>query len=306
MRDEFVESIESLAAQDPNFILLTGDLGFGIFDSFTQQFPDQFINVGIAEQNMIGLASGMALSGKTVFAYSIGNFATLRCLEQIRNDAAYHDANLTVVASGGGFTYGALGMSHHATEDLAIMRALPGITVVAPCDGWQSKMATRALYEREGVSYLRLEKGGDSFPPFDGAQFEIGKALELSTGCDLTLISIGGITAEAIKAFQTLKKNGYRVGVVAMHTLKPFDTEAIVRVAQNCKQIITVEEHSIIGGLGSSVCEVIAEHGLTVRLERMGLDDQYCSIVGDQNYLRGRMGLSADSIVERARSLLNS
>ena len=164
MRDAFVNQLTELARHDSDIMFLTGDLGFGVFDNFAKEFPDQYINVGVAEQNMTGIAAGLGLEGKKVFTYSIANFATLRCLEQIRNDAAYHEVNMTVVSSGGGFTYGALGMSHHATEDIAIMRALPDVNVVAPSTAWEAYHATKALTEKKGVGYLRIEKGGIKEP----------------------------------------------------------------------------------------------------------------------------------------------
>src|SRR3954468_17255260 len=154
MRDAFTRRLEELAAQDPRIFLITGDLGFGVLDPFEKKFPKQYLNAGVAEQNMTGLATGLALEGRVVFTYSIGNFPTLRCLEQIRNDAAYHEANVKIIAIGGGFSYGALGMSHHATEDLAILRAIPGITVVAPGDDLETRGATRALVETPGTCYL--------------------------------------------------------------------------------------------------------------------------------------------------------
>ena len=304
MRDAFVDQLSALAEKDPNLILITGDLGFGIFDHFVERFPKQFINAGVAEQNMTGLSAGLALAGKTVFTYSIANFSTLRCLEQIRNDVAYHQLNLNIVASGGGFTYGALGMSHHATEDLAIMRALPGITVVAPCSAWEAAEATRVLPKMSGASYLRLEKGGNPSPHFEACSFEIGRAIEVSPGRDITIICIGGILELAIKAAQSLSNNGYSARVLAMHTLKPLDRKAVVDAVNETGKIITVEEHNIVGGLGSAVAEVIAEEGLQVDFVRLGLPDSYCSVVGDQMFLRTHFGLDDQAITNEALALI--
>ena len=163
MRDTFIEQLTKIARNDPNVLLLTGDLGFGVFENFRKEYPKQFLNVGVAEQNMSMIAAGLALKGKRVFTYSIGNFPTLRCLEQIRNDICYHDLNVTIVSIGGGFSYGALGMSHHATEDLSIMRALPNITCVAPSSLEETKDATFQLYKKKGPSYLRLDKSDASY-----------------------------------------------------------------------------------------------------------------------------------------------
>src|SRR3954463_8773160 len=187
MRDHFVKRLSQLAAADPRIVLLTADLGFGVLTDFAAKFPKQFLNVGVAEQNMTGVATGLALEGRIVFTYSIGNFPTLRCLEQIRNDAAYHDANVNVVSVGGGFSYGALGMSHHAMEDLSIMRAIPGITVVAPGDDWETAESVTALAQAPGTTYLRLDKSTAGRTQRDGEIFQIGRARRLKEGTDATL-----------------------------------------------------------------------------------------------------------------------
>lgn len=304
MRDAFVNQLEILAAKDPNVILITADLGFGIFENFTALFPKQFINVGVAEQNMIGIATGLALEGKKVFTYSIANFATLRCLEQIRNDAAYHNTNVTVVASGGGFTYGSLGMSHHATEDLAIMRALPDVTVVAPCTAWETSNATEQLCNKDSVCYLRIEKGGDILPPFENTTYQIGKAIKVREGHDISLIVTGGILKEAKEAATTLAKQGVEARILSMHTLKPIDRAAIKASACETRAIITIEEHNVIGGLGSAVSEVLAQDNLQTAFGQIAIQDQYTSVVGDQQYLRHHYQLDASAIVSKVCSLI--
>ena len=177
MRTAFIHALESLAERDPRVCLVVGDLGFSVVDRFAASHPSQFVNAGVAEQDMIGIATGMALAGRIVFTYSIANFATLRCLEQIRNDVCYHEANVTVVAVGGGLTYAALGASHHATEDLAILRALPGMTVVAPGDPVEARLATTALAHRPGPAYLRLGKTGERIVHSSDPPFELGRAI---------------------------------------------------------------------------------------------------------------------------------
>ena len=179
MRDTFVKTLIEIAKADKDVHLLTGDLGFGVLKPYWEQLPEQFTNIGIAEQNMTGIAAGLALSGKKVFTYSIGNFPTLRCLEQIRNDCAYHDANVKIVCVGGGFVYGSLGMSHHATEDLAIMRALPSVVVMAPGDLTEAAACTRAIYEHQGTCYLRLGRGGEQKIHESISDFRIGKAIQI-------------------------------------------------------------------------------------------------------------------------------
>jgi len=304
MRNEMIRVITELAAEDPNLVLVTGDLGFGVFDGFSRDFPRQFLNAGIAEQNMTGLAVGMALEGKTIFTYSIGNFPTLRCLEQIRNDACYHGANVKIVAVGGGFTYGSLGISHHATEDLAIMRALPDITVVAPGDPVEAAAATRAVYQTSGTCYLRLGRGGEPVVPGTGRDFRIGKAARLCEGDDVALISTGGMLHNASLARQALVDSGLSVGLYSMHTLKPFDRDTVAELAAKYKLVVTVEEHTVIGGLGSAVADVLAQLPAgRARLKMIGLQDCFSCVVGDQDYLRNVYGLSVDKIVAAVQNL---
>ena len=207
MRDNFINALINLAENDKNIVLLTGDLGFGVFEKFESNFPGQYFNVGVAEQNMIGLATGLALEGKKVVTYSIGNFGILRCLEQIRNDACYHDVNITIIANGGGFSYGSLGMSHHTTEDLAILRALPNMSVVAPCTADEAGEAIAAMIMNGGTGYLRLDKSS----PKDCSSkdpFVIGKSRRYKEGKDITLIATGSILGEANTASEELKKLG--------------------------------------------------------------------------------------------------
>jgi transketolase len=304
MRDAFVKKLTELAREDSDIMFLTGDLGFGVFDDFEKEFPTQYLNVGVAEQNMTGIAAGLGLEGKKVFTYSIANFSTLRCLEQIRNDAAYHEVNLTVVSSGGGFTYGALGMSHHATEDLAIMRALPDVTVLAPSTAWEAYHATKAITETSGVGYLRIEKGGIQEPVDENTDFIIGKSIEVVAGEDLTIITCGRIIEECLEAAKLLKKRGITANVVSMHSIKPIDSNAILSYAKNTNNIITVEEHNKSGGLGSAVSEVLTDNFSSCKLLRIALEDKYSSIVGSQDYLRSIYKLDAIEIEKKSIELL--
>lgn len=298
MRDEFVRTLTEIARQDQNVVLITGDLGFGVLTAFAREFPRQFLNIGVAEQNMTGVAVGMALEGRVVFTYSIGNFPTLRCLEQIRNDACYHKANVKIVSIGGGFCYGALGVSHHATEDLAIMRALPNVTVVAPGDTVEVAAATRAIYKSPGTCYLRLGRGGEPRVHDSQPIFEIGKALHMFDGNDIAIMSTGGILKNAYDARQILAERGFNVALYSVHTVKPIDRATIQRVAGTCRLVVTVEEHNILGGLGGAVAEVMAEMPRRrAVLKMIGLQDRFSCEVGDQEYLRSAYGLSVSSIV---------
>lgn len=300
MRDTFVRTLMELAKENKNIELITGDLGFGVLKPFWEQLPDQFTNAGIAEQNMTTVAAGMALEGKIVFTYSIGNFPTLRCLEQIRNDCAYHRANVKIVCVGGGFVYGALGMSHQATEDLAILRALPDVVVLAPGDLVEAEEATRAMVNYPGTCYLRLGRGGEKRIHDHIDNFQIGKAIQVRDGEQIAIFSTGAIFEEVEGACDILTKKGFSPAVYTFPTVKPIDAEVIRDCAQRFDYIVTCEEHNIVGGFGSAVAEVMAEmKEKKAGLIRIGLNDQYAVLVGNQKYLRDKYGMSAERIAAR-------
>lgn len=298
MRDAFVARLESLAAADDRVFLITGDLGFGVLDGYARRFPLQFLNVGVAEQNMTGVATGLALEGRIVFTYSIANFPTLRCLEQIRNDAAYHDANVKVVAIGGGFSYGALGMSHHATEDLSIMRSI-GIPVVAPGCTWEAQEAVTALCKTPGTCYLRLDKTSAASTQGPGEIFVLGRARRVREGSDVTLVSAGGILKIVLAAAEQLAGKGVSCRVVSMHTVNPLDRDAVLKAARETGGIVTVEEHTILGGLGGAIAECCLDAGVTPHVfRRIALQVGAPHLVGSQEYLRMRYGMDTESITE--------
>lgn len=300
MRDTFVKTLVELAKADRKIELVTGDLGFGVLKPFWEQCPDQFTNAGIAEQNMTSMAAGMALEGKTVFTYSIGNFPTLRCLEQIRNDCAYHDANVKVVCIGGGFVYGSLGMSHQATEDIAVMRALPNVIVMAPGDLVEAEECTKALAAYKGTGYLRLGRGGEKRIHDKLEGFQIGKAVKVHDGEKIAIFSTGAIFEEVQLAYEQLKAKEINPIVYTFPTVKPIDKEIIAECAKKCDRIFTVEEHNVVGGFGSAVSEVLAElKERRASLVRIGIEDVYSVKVGNQKYLRHQYGLDADSIFKR-------
>lgn len=310
MRDTFVRTLVELAAKNPDIELITGDLGFGVLKPFWESAPDQFTNAGIAEQHMTSMAAGMALTGKTVFTYSIGNFPTLRCLEQIRNDCAYHHANVKVVCVGGGFVYGSLGMSHHATEDLAIMRALPEVVVMAPGDAIEAAAATRAIAEHTGTCYLRLGRGGEKNIHTELPDFRIGQALPVggieSDSVDVAILSSGAILDVATEASELLREKGIRINQYSFPTVKPLDISTIRHCAQHACLIVTLEEHNIVGGFGSAVAEVLADMGNAPALLRCGISDEYCIRVGNQQYLRDIYGLNAQAVSQKILDRLQS
>ena len=302
MRDAFVRTLRGLAEADPRVILMTGDLGFGVLTAFAKDLPKQYLNVGVAEQNLTGVACGAALSGHIVFTYSIGNFPTLRCLEQIRNDVCYHDANVKIVAIGGGFSYGSLGISHHATEDIAILRSLPGMRVLCPGDVREAVEATTAAYRTPGPCYLRLDKS--AAPNVAGADDRIvaGTPRRLRAGSQVAIFGVGGVLEDALEAAAVLDRDGLSCGVYSVHTIKPLDTRAVAAIVGAAALVVTVEEHTIDGGLGSVVLEACAAEGIwPARMLRFAMQNAFSSVVGSQKYLRARYGLSADALEQGIR-----
>ena len=304
MRNIFANILLEEAKKNRNIELITGDLGSGVLDNFINELPNQFINAGIAEQNMTGVAAGMAKEGKTVFTYSIGNFPTMRCLEQIRNDCAYHNLNVKIVCIGGGFVYGALGMSHHATEDLAIMRALPNVIVTAPGDLAEAEAITREIIKTEGTCYLRLGKGGEKRIHEDISNYKLGDAIKVAEGEKVAIFSTGAILEEALNSAKMLNDEGISTALVSFPTIKPIDKNTILEYARKCDLIVTVEEHNIIGGLGSAVAEIIAENNTKSKLLRIGLNDEYSAKIGKQDYLRAHYKINSKNIVERIKMII--
>jgi transketolase len=313
VRSAFIETLCELAAKDERIWLLTGDLGFSVLERFSDRFPDRFVNAGVAEQNMTSVAAGLAQCGKIVFTYSIANFPTLRCLEQIRNDVCFHNANVKVTAVGGGLTYGTLGYTHHSVEDLAVLRSLPNMTVVAPGDPVESRLATRAIVAHSGPCYLRL--GADPLgekalqePIVHKADpaFVLGRAIPVREGKQLTLMSTGGMLKTVVEAAEELAGDGIEAAVLSLHTVKPIDQDAILAAADKTRLIMTVEEHSLVGGLGSAVAEVLAKARLgRVAFCSLGLEEGSMRR-GSQQYLREHAGLTPESIAASARTLLEA
>ena len=302
MRDTFTRCLEAYAETHPELVLITGDLGFGVLFPFMKKFPDRFLNAGIAEQAMMSMAAGMALEGKTVVVYSIGNFPTLRCLEQIRNCCAYHQVNVKIVCVGAGFTYGTLGMTHHATEDMSALRLLPGVKVYAPADAVETEAVMGPFLSEPGVAYLRIGRGGEKLNHEAGslAGYESGKAIEQCEGKDAYILTAGNLLPSAVEAANRLKEKGLSIGVASFPTIKPLDEAYIAKVCEKTNRIYTLEEHTILGGFGGAVCECVC--GLEenrAKVTRIGLNDTYCAIVGNQTYLEKHFGLDGESVAQR-------
>ena len=310
MRDAFVAGLTRLAERDPSIMLVTGDLGFGVLTEFARRFPDQYLNAGVAEQNMAGLAAGLALEGRRVFTYSIANFPTLRCVEQIRNDICHHRLPVTVVAVGGGFAYGPLGFSHHATEDVAIMAALPGMRVMAPNDPVEAGACTGLCGALEGPTYLRLGRNGERrIHASDLSTMREGRMMHVTGPKDapVALVAACGTLDIALEAMEALRRDAIEATVWSCPFIVPFDQQAARALASTAELVVTVEEHAIFGGLGTRCAHEIASMPAPrARHLGVGIPPEPQHAVGDQKYLRQSTGLTAERIAERVRSSLTA
>lgn len=305
MRKAFNEELLSAARRDRRIHMVLADIGYGEIEPFAAEFPDRFINCGVAEQNMTGVACGVAMAGNIAITYSIANFPTLRCLEQIRNDVCYHHANVKIVIIGGGMAYGPLGISHHSTEDLAIMRALPNMVCIAPSDLYEARAAVHAMLAYDGPVYYRCGYKGEKDIHSGPVTFEIGKSLRVCDGRALAILFTGTIGYACKLAAEALQKRGVGIRLVSMHTIKPIDREAIVAAARDCGAILTVEEHNVCGGFGSAVAEVLMDEGAGgIRFRRLALPDVNVSKIGSQDWLRTQYGMDVAGIVRAAEAVL--
>ncbi|MBU1988268.1 MAG: transketolase, partial [Nanoarchaeota archaeon] len=277
MREAYVRALAEEGRNNPRIFGLVGDIGTFTYDEFKAACPDRFVNVGIAECNMVGMAAGLALEGQIPFVYSITPFTTARALEPIRVDVCYQNLNVKIVGCGSGFSYSTLGCTHHATDDIGLMRALPNMVVISPADPPEAMRVVRAAVQHVGPVYIRIGRSKEPIITSEEQGFEIGKATQLREGRDLTIIGTGSILFNALQAAERLhREEETDIEVINMATIKPIDREAIVRSAQKTGKILTLEEHSTLGGLGSAVAEVLAEEGIAIPFKRMGLDDKFC------------------------------
>lgn len=302
MRTAFNEELLDIAKKQSNIFMILADIGYGEIEAFAEAFPDRFINCGVAEQNMTGVACGVAMEGNIAITYSIANFPTLRCLEQIRNDVCYHNANVKIAIIGGGMAYGPLGISHHSTEDLAIIRALPNIVVLAPCDIPEARAAVHAMIAHKGPVYYRCGYKKEKDIHEKPVKFEIGKAITVKEGTDATIIFCGTVGYNAKLAAEKLAKENINVRLISMHTVKPIDKDAVIRAAKETGAVITVEEHNMMGGLGGAVAEVLMDNDLTgIKCKRIALPDVNVSLIGSQEWLREKYGMGENDIAEAVR-----
>ncbi len=304
MRRAFAEGLAALASRDPRVLLLTGDLGYKALDPFVEKHPDRFYNVGVAEQNMVGLATGLSEAGFLPFVYSIGTFASLRAYEFIRNGPVLHQLPVRIIGVGGGFEYGPAGPSHHALEDIGVMRLQPGLTLIAPADHEQARTALLKSWDLPGPVYYRLGKDDRNTVPGLGGRFELGEAQLIREGKDVVIVATGGIAREVADAADMLSSSGITCAAMVVASLNPAPSEQLARTLTGYRLVLSVEAHYVTGGLGSWVSEVIAERGLGCRLIRCGVKGKPSSLTGGQGYLEHREGLSRAVLVETVKQAL--
>ena len=298
MRTTFVKTLIELARKDDNIFLLTPDMGYSVLEPFRDEFPERFLNTGIAEQNTIGVAAGLALTGKIVYVYSIIPFVTMRCYEQVRLDLAYNNTNVKLIGIGAGLTYGSLGPSHHAVEDIAIMRSIPNMTVLCPGDPIEVAELVKASYATFGPTYIRLGKNGEPRIHPEGTKIEIGKAITIVDGNDFALITTSNMLETGKKWVDEWKQDGVSVSLISMPSIKPFDSDTVIQLIEKEMPILVVEEHNVIGGLGTAVSEVIAKVGKPVKFKQIGINDEFSHVVGEHSFQREKFMLDKKPSLE--------
>lgn len=296
MRNAFANEVTNLAKIDKRVVLLSGDIGNKLFDDFKLVDSSRFYNCGVAEANMMGVAAGMALSGFRPIIYTITPFTTTRCFEQIRVDVCYHQAPVIIVGTGSGLSYAELGPTHHSLEDLAILRTLPGMSVLAPCDSAELQCLLQAALQQDNPVYIRIGKKGEPAIHKNLSSLRIGKALVVREGKDIALLSAGTIMSEVLKAADLLQELGISAEVVSFHSIKPLDEAFLQEASARFKLLVSVEEHGLIGGLGSAIAEWCAKQSTPPSLMSLGTPDEFMHEIGSQDYARSKYGLVANKI----------
>lgn len=303
MRKTCLDCVYELAKQDERIVFIGSDIGAGTLDAFKAEMPDRFFMEGISEAHVVGMAAGMALEGRIVYINTIATFLTRRCYEQVVLDGCLHRTRIRLIGSGGGLVYAPLGPTHLATEDLAILRPLPGMTILAPADAEEMRRLMPTTVDLPGPVYIRLGRGGDPVVTDPAQPFEIGRLYPLKPGKDVLFITTGTMSKMALDAAELLAVEGLEAGVLHVPTLKPLDVEGLRARLAAVPVVLTLEEHTRIGGLGSAVAEVLAEASLARRFARLGLPDAFCEYYGNQASLLARQGLSADTVAAQALAL---
>ena len=304
MRLTIFSALHKIMQQDRNVVLLTGDVGAIAMDDIRADFPDRCINVGIAEGNMMGVAAGMAMSGKIVFTFTMIPFATMRCYEQLRVDVCLHNLPVKVIGVGAGLDYSTLGPTHHGLEDIALMRSLPGMQIFSPCDDTQAMAFCRMAYSSTGPFYIRLDRDGQPLV-YSDSQKDFSQGLNiLKKGKDLFIIATGKMVLTALSVTEGLSKHAVNAGVIDIFRIKPLNKELLLKIIGNSQYVVTLEEHSIIGGVGSAVAEVLAENCNSAKLIRLGLPDDFCRRYGTRQFLQSDIGIDAEGIIKTLSEML--
>jgi transketolase len=308
MRKTSLDMVYELARKDKRVFFIGSDLGIGTLKQFKAEMPDRYLMEGVSEANIVGIAAGLALEGKIVYINTIATFLTRRCFEQVALDLCLHNANVRLIGSGGGLVYAPLGPTHEAIDDIAIFRALPRMTIVAPADADEMRRLMPLTLDHSGPIYIRLGKGGDPIVTNDRVPFGIGKARLMREGQDALIVSTGVMLKPALDAATALTMKGIETAVLHVPTVKPFDTEAVVDSAARVPVIVSIEEHTVFGGLGSAVAEAVAEANFETpkRFKRIGLPDVFPDEYGSQASLMARYGLTADRIAVTVEELIQS
>ena len=289
MRKTFINTLIDLARNDKDIVLITPDMGFSVLEPFFEEFPERSFNAGIAEQNAVSIAAGLALMGKKPYVYTIIPFLVERAFEQVKLDVAYMNTNVKLVGIGAGFTYGSAGATHHATEDISLMRSLPNMTVCCPGDNNEAEQIIRQSALNSKPMYIRIGRHNRGI--FNNDKLEIGKATVIEKGEDIAIISTSNMLPDAAYYCNQLKEQGRKPYLISMHTIKPLDSSIINQLIEKGVEIQTMEEHSIIGGLGSAVAEIIAESGTGIKFKRIGVPDKFSHYIGNQKYIKKQFGL---------------
>jgi transketolase len=308
MRENCLKMVFELAKKDERVVFVGSDLGVGVLADFKKEIPERFFMEWVSEQNLVGLAAGMAMEGRVVYLNTIATFLSRRCYEQVAVDLCLHNVNVRLIANGGGVVYAPLGPTHLAIEDIAIMRALPNMTVVAPADAEEMVRFMKVSVDHAGPIYIRVAKGHDPIVTSDTGPFVIGEAVPMREGAEVLLATTGVGLQVCLAAAEKLAANSVKAAVLHFPTIKPLDTRALRAHCEPAGAILTVEEHTIIGGLGSAVAEYLAESDLlhSRRFKRIGIPDVFPSVYGDQNAMMRKYGISAESVAEQALALLKS
>jgi transketolase len=303
MRNAFADEVTQLAGADPRLMLLSGDIGNRLFDKLRAQSPKQFLNCGVAEANMMGVAAGMGLSGLRPIVYTITPFTTTRCLEQIRVDVAYHESPVIIVGTGSGLSYASLGPTHHSLEDFAIFRAIPNLQILAPWDAPSLRSLLRQAIASGRPTYMRIGKKGEKDLEALEQVPAIGRGLRLREGADVCIVAVGTVANEALGAAERLAAQGIQAEVVLQHTVKPVPTTFFEDITARFAAIVTVEEHSCVGGFGESMLSFVARAGMQRRIETLGTSDAFMPVVGSQGYAREYFGINAARVAEAAQRM---